>query len=412
MTQIGIVGGGVAGLQLGLFLQRHGIESTIYAEQTPEQLRAQRLTNLVIRNGITRAREHALGVNHWDAQAPDLVRLSMCIRSSQPITFSGELNPAAHAVDMRIYWAMLLEDYSQRGGRVVFKTLGDEQVDALAAHHDLIVVAAGRGRLSRMFPPLPEHSPYSTPQRVVVGGLFRGIALAAPLALEVIVNPGHGEILHFPAWSFEPDVGVIAIEIVPGGAFECLAQMHVTDDPRPFNAVLLNLLRDYAPGLFARIDTAAFGLSRALDLVHAAITPVVRRGYRRLSNGKFAIAVGDAHALLDPLTGQGANTASHSAGLLGEAILGSHGFDEPFCQNVERRLCAYAVPVSDACNARLRPPEPHFLELAKSAGRHQSVANLYSDGFNHPDGWWAIVSSPERTAALLAQFNEAGAAAL
>jgi 2-polyprenyl-6-methoxyphenol hydroxylase-like FAD-dependent oxidoreductase len=413
MAQIGIVGGGVAGLQLGLFLQRHGIESTIYAEQTPEQLRAQRLTNLVCRNGITRARERLLGVNHWDAAAPDLVRLSVCVRrGTPPIAFSGELEPAAHCVDMRVYWATLLEDYSQRGGRVVFTTVGEAQVDALAAAHDLMVVASGRGRLARMFSPVPGHSPFGKPQRLVIGGFFRGIAYPTAPALEVTLNPGQGEILSFPAWSSEPDLTGLAVEIVPGGAFERLAEIHVTDDPRPFDAALLGLVREYAPELFARIDSARFGLTRPLDLAHVAITPVVRRGYVRLSNDRFAVALGDAHVLLDPLTGQGANNASHSAWVLAEAIRDSHGFDELFCNEVERRICAYAVPVSDACNARLAPPEPHFLELVKGAGRHQELANIYSDGFNHPDRFWATASSSERTAALLAQFHDKGVAAL
>jgi 2-polyprenyl-6-methoxyphenol hydroxylase-like FAD-dependent oxidoreductase len=56
MTHIGIVGAGVAGLQLGLHLQMHGIESTLYAEQ----LRAQPLRKIVCRNVHTgRARIRA-----------------------------------------------------------------------------------------------------------------------------------------------------------------------------------------------------------------------------------------------------------------------------------------------------------------------------------------------------------------
>ena len=283
---------------------------------------------------------------------------------------------------------------------------------ALAAAHDLMVVAAGRGRLSRLFPPRAEHSPFGTPQRVVIGGFFRGVAYSTPLALEVTVNPRHGEILCMPVWSSEPDLSGIALEIVPGGAFESLAQIQVTDDTRSFDAAVLSLLREHAPEIFARIETAAFGSTRPLDLVRTAITPIVRRGYVRLSNRTYAVALGDAHVLLDPLTGQGANTASHSAWVLGEAIRDSHGFDEDFCREAERRICAYAVPVSDACNARLKPSEPHFVELLKGAALHQELANIYSDGFNHPDRFWDTVSSPERTRALLKQFDGESIAAL
>jgi glycine/D-amino acid oxidase-like deaminating enzyme len=60
MKNIGIVGSGIAGLQLGLFLQKHGIGATIYSDRSPEQIRAGRLSNFVVRFEHTRERERAL----------------------------------------------------------------------------------------------------------------------------------------------------------------------------------------------------------------------------------------------------------------------------------------------------------------------------------------------------------------
>ena len=70
MANIGIIGSGIAGLQLGLALQRYGVTATIYAERTPEQQLGRRLSNLVCRNAPTRARERQLRVNHWDSPSP------------------------------------------------------------------------------------------------------------------------------------------------------------------------------------------------------------------------------------------------------------------------------------------------------------------------------------------------------
>jgi 2-polyprenyl-6-methoxyphenol hydroxylase-like FAD-dependent oxidoreductase len=39
MISIGIIGTGIAGLQLGLLLQQRGIPTTIYADRTPEVAR-------------------------------------------------------------------------------------------------------------------------------------------------------------------------------------------------------------------------------------------------------------------------------------------------------------------------------------------------------------------------------------
>jgi hypothetical protein len=84
--------------------------------------------------------------------------------------------------------ARLLEDFSSRGGQVVFGSRSPSDVEALSAQHDLLVVASGRGSLANLFPRMTEHSPYSEPQRVVIAGLFRGIGYREPRALEVFAR--------------------------------------------------------------------------------------------------------------------------------------------------------------------------------------------------------------------------------
>ena len=60
-------------------------------------------------------------------------------------------------------------------------------------------------------------------------------------------------------------------------------------------------------------------------------------------------------------------------------------------------MCEYALPVSDACNARLMPPAPHLGDLLAAAAQHQAVADFYTGNFNHPDRFWHIASRPDRT---------------
>jgi hypothetical protein len=403
MNNIGIIGAGIAGLQLGLFLRSYGIEATIYTEKTPEQQRAARLTNIVVRNAPTRERERILDVNHWDAVAPDLMGLTFRIGGARPLAVAGDFEQPANIVDMRIYLAQLLEDFAARGGRVVLGTLQVGDLTELSTRHDLLAVATGRGGMTTLFPRLPEHSPYDKPQRVTVGGLFRGIAYPAPLGFDVFITPGTGEILALPLFSFEQGLTGIAFEMIPGRAFEPLKQLRYEDDPQGFDALVLDLLREHAPVLYARVDPQAFGLTRPLDLCHAAITPTVRRGYAQLPNGRLVVALGDTHVVNDPLTGQGANAASHAAWVLAEAIRGGSTFDEVFCQHVEQQMWTYTGPVTEACNARLRPPAPHAAQLLGVAAQHKVIANMYADNFHNPARFWEIVSSPERTAALIEQ---------
>jgi hypothetical protein len=408
MKHIGIIGAGIGGLHLGLFLQRHGIAATIYTDKTPAQQLGGRLANVVVRSAPTREHERRLGVNHWDIPETDLTCFSVSVGGARPLAFTGNFPEPANIVDMRIYWARLLEDFAMRGGRIVTGTLQSNDVERLALEHDLVVIAAGRGCLANLFPRLPEHSPYDKPQRLVIAGLYRGIAYRKPLGFEIAVTPGQGEILALPLYSFEPGLTGIGIEIVPGGAFDVLRQIRYEDDPRRFDATVSGLLQLYAPTIYARIDQTTFALARPLDLCHAAITPTTRQGYTRLANGRFAMALGDAHVVIDPLIGQGANNASYAAWVLGEAIRDSQVFDEAFCRRVEQQVCAYMLPVAEMCNTRLRPPLPHVVEIMVAATQNQAIADAYVSSFHYPDRWWEIISSPERSAAFLEQFGWRG----
>ena len=218
MKRIGIVGGGISGLHLGLWLREYGLDATIYSEKTSSQLLDAPLRNIVIRNGCTRQRERDLRVNHWDGRAPDLGGLSVTVAGT-PIAFAGTLAPPSNVVDMRIYCARLLDDFSTRGGHVVVGTLAASDLDELSTRHDLLVIASGRGSLSNVFERVPEHSPNSEPQRLVVAGFYRGIRPRDPLGFEVVISRGHGEILVFPLFSFESGLTGLGIEAIRGGAF-------------------------------------------------------------------------------------------------------------------------------------------------------------------------------------------------
>src|SRR5215475_3081961 len=89
MKNIGIIGSGIAGLHLGLFLQRHGVDATIYSDRTPEQIRASRLSNFVVRFDHTRERERALGVDHWEFPDFGVFGVRMYIGVEPPIVWSG-----------------------------------------------------------------------------------------------------------------------------------------------------------------------------------------------------------------------------------------------------------------------------------------------------------------------------------
>jgi hypothetical protein len=57
---------------------------------------------------------------------------------------------------------------------------------------------------------------------------------------------------------------------------------------------MIDLLREYAPSVHARIDRSQRLTAGAIDVLRGAVTPTVRQPYCEIAPGRFAIAVGDA----------------------------------------------------------------------------------------------------------------------
>ena len=119
-VDIGIVGAGTAGLHLALMLQQRGVDATLYAERTADEVLAGRLANTVAHHHHTRERERELGVNHWDETGPSYGRHWHYFGGEQPLAFPGDFAAPSLAVDYRLYQSRLLEDFEERGGTVRF----------------------------------------------------------------------------------------------------------------------------------------------------------------------------------------------------------------------------------------------------------------------------------------------------
>lgn len=407
MAEVGILGTGISGLHVALFLQHAGVETAVYAERTPDEIRGGRLPNTVARFGHTRARERALGIHLWDAVEYDCPSIHVQIPGDPPLGFRGDLHRPYTFLDFRIYLAALLEEYERRGGRVIVGPVDASDVVALSGKHELMVVASGRDTAARLFPRDAERSPYTVPQRTVCAGIFRGIAWPDPPGVSFNISPGVGEIFQGTFHSFDGPTSNLLFEALPGGPLQAVMDLKYEDDPGAFNRTVLELVKEHAPSIFERIDQREFGLTRPLDLVQGAITPVVRKAWASLGNGKYAVAVGDAWVLNDPITGQGANLGSHCAEVLAQAIIEDLAYDEWFCRTVEARMWAFAEPVVAWTNAFLQPPPPHVIDLVVAAATDQRVADAFAENFDDPQAMWRSVATQQRTEAFCARARAA-----
>ncbi|MFP2913176.1 styrene monooxygenase/indole monooxygenase family protein, partial [Pyxidicoccus sp. 3LFB2] len=322
MASIGIVGAGTAGLHLGLKLLSHGVPVTLYAEQDPAKLRAGRLPNTVAHHPPTRERERELGVDHWGGPQADMHHLSIHVNAGpQSFSLKGQMDKASIFVDYRLYQPKLAEDFVARGGTLEVLAVDAAVLDALSLKHDLVVVATGRNGLTSLFPRIPELSPHTKPARLLFAALLKGVRMEEPLGMHANLVPGHGEIFEAQVVSRHGRVPSILIEALPEGELAVLGTQRYDEDPRAFEALLLDRLRRFAPATYARVNPAEFGVLGPMDWVQGAFTPVVRRGWAPLANGRYVMAVGDTHVTNDPVAGQGANAASASAFALAASIV-------------------------------------------------------------------------------------------
>jgi 2-polyprenyl-6-methoxyphenol hydroxylase-like FAD-dependent oxidoreductase len=401
MPEIGIVGAGTAGLHLALLLQQRGLQPTLYAERSGEDVRGGPLPNTVAHHHHTRTRERELGVNHWDDGGPSYGRHWHYVGGEQPLEFPGDFSAPSLAVDYRLYLPKLLEDFEERGGDVRIGAVSASDLDGLGERHDLVVVSTGRGGLADRFAPIPGRSPFDRPQRALCAGLYAGVAYTEPLGVTFAISPGHGEIIEIPIQTFEGNMTTLLFEAIPGGDLEVLSRTSYADDPRGFEALVLAKLQEHFPPIFARADAAAFSLTRPSSLLQGAVTPVARESYEALADGTYAVALGDAHVVVDPVVGQGANAASYAAFVLGEAILEGEPFDEDFCRKVDEGRLPFVMGVFDWTNFMLAP-QPHLFELVGAMSQNRALCDDFTESFNRPDLQWEHLSSPEATAAYIA----------
>jgi len=137
---IGIVGAGVGGLHLALYLQKHGIEPVVLTDRKPDDYASMRLMNTVAHHYVTIDRENELDVNHWDD--PDLVyhhHDHFFNFPDNPLLFRGAFRKSSRAVDYRIYLPALMQDFVERGGGIEYADVHEDGIPGLLERFDLLV---------------------------------------------------------------------------------------------------------------------------------------------------------------------------------------------------------------------------------------------------------------------------------
>jgi 2-polyprenyl-6-methoxyphenol hydroxylase-like FAD-dependent oxidoreductase len=137
------------------------------------------------------------------------------------------------------------------------------------------------------------------------------------------------------------------------------------------------------------------------DIFAGRVTPVLRRSTLDLGSGKFAVAAGDVHCTVDPLLGQGANIASHSAFVLADEIVKDVALDARFCERVEWRRQDRVLGASRWTNIMLQPPSPEMMDFTLEMNRNPLLCNEFTNNFNFSERQWDRLASAQRIRAWI-----------
>ncbi len=407
---IGIVGAGVGGLHLALYLQKHGVDATIITDRAPDAYRNSPLLNTVAHHHVTIARESELGIEHWSDPKLFYAYHDHVFNFPQPLQFRGDFTRPSRAVDYRIYLPTLMEDFARRGGKIEIRRIEQGDIQALIDRFDLIVVSTGKGALGDLFSYRPEHTPFSQPQRRLCVGLYKGVKHPNPMNVTLSVSPGHGEMIVIPTVSFDGIATALLMENVPGGDLEELATINYAQDRKRFLQTLLAKLEKHHPTTYDRIDQSRFDLAQPQDLLQGGIVPTVRNTTVEFDGGKCAIALGDVHSVVDPMMGQGANMASYAAFVLGEEIVNGDALDARFCEKVDLRRQDRVLAAARWTNLMLGPPSEAMGALIGTMSQNKALADEFTENFNYPERQWDRISTPQRIHAWLNRVSLPNAA--
>jgi hypothetical protein len=337
MRRIAIIGSGTAGLMAAHGLLRAGCAVDLYSDRTAEQwLKESKPSGTALRFGRALEHQRELDLDFWDAAAPAVIGVNfvMCLRPGTPfLELNGRFKQPAIAVDLRLQSARWMDEFEQRGGKLFIENIDLARLDAIAAEHDLTLVASGKGALRDLFPVDPERSIYTKPQRHL--SMINVTHANDPrdyrsLPARYYDLPSAGEMVWTPYYHMTagPSMNLFA-EARPGGLMDRFREVKSGEE---LLQVYKQLIKDLYPWDYEWAKDMQ--LADPNGWLIGEITPTIRQPVGRLPSGRVVTFVGDAGMQFDPIGAQGANNGNKMAWHITQAVVkhGAAPFDAAWMQ--------------------------------------------------------------------------------
>jgi hypothetical protein len=398
MKRIAIVGAGQSGLQLGLGLLAAGYEVTMFSNRTGEDIRHGKVMSSQCMFHTSLQIERDLGLDLWVQDCPTVDGIGLAVphpeqKGAKAIDWTARLNSSAQSVDQRVKIPAWMDLFQKKGGELVFKDAGIDELEACTQSHDLTLVASGKGEISKLFERDAHKSSFDKPQRALALTYVKGMTPREPFsAVSFNLIPGVGEYFVFPALTTTGPCEIMVFEGVPGGPMDCWADVK---SPQEHLARSQWILATFTPWEAARCRDIE--LTDDNGILAGRFAPTVRKPVATLPSGRRVLGLADVVVLNDPITGQGSNNAAKCADTYLKSILarGNGAADAAWMQQTfDRYWFGYAQWVTQWTNMLLAPPPPHVLKLLGSAGAMPPLASAFANGFDDPRTFFPWFADP------------------
>ncbi|MDI9973350.1 styrene monooxygenase/indole monooxygenase family protein [Rhodococcus sp. IEGM 1307] len=402
-----IVGAGQSGLQLAIGLLEQGFSVTVVSDRTGDEIAAGRVSSSQCMFDEALTHERRLGLDFWGEVCPDVDGISVAVplppqdggNGGFAINWAARLERSAQSVDQRVKMPRFIEEFISRGGEFVVHTATVDDLERYSTESDLVIVAAGKGEIAKLFCRDAERSVLDGPQRALALTYVHGMRAREDFStVGFNMLPGIGEYFSFPALTTSGPCDIMVFEAAIGGPMDrwtpgISAEQHLETS--------LGVLRDFLPWEAERCESVS--LTDDLGVLAGRLTPTVRRPVATLLSGTPVLGMADVVVLNDPLTGQGSNNASKCAASYLDSIVarGDRAFDAEFQQSTFEKYWEYAQYVTAFTNSMLAPPPPHVLELLGAAGSAPELASRFVEGFNNPTTLFDWFTDPDEARKVL-----------
>jgi len=401
MRKIAIIGAGQSGLQLALGLQQKGYEVTVVSNRTADEIYNGRVTSSQFMFHDSLQSERDLGINFWEKDCPPTDGISFSIPApdgSKALFWEARLDRYGQSVDQRVKFAGWMKEFAKRGGKLEIKDAGPQDLEAYAKSNDLVIVAAGKGEINKLFERDAANSPFDKPMRALALTYVKGMSprQGSFTAVDFNLAPGVGEYFVFPALTTTGSCYIMVFEGVPGGPMDCWNDVKTPEQHLKRSKEILDKIFPWEGERCRHIE-----LTDNNGILSGRFPPTVRKPVCRLPNGSMVLGMADVVATNDPITGQGSNTAAKAATIYLASILerGNKPFDAPWMQKTFDAFWDYAQWVVRWTNSLLTPPAPQVLQLMGAASQIPPLAHKIANGFNNPPDyspWWFDAGEAEK----------------